>query len=175
MAQDTAEGVERVLGRWRARQGSLAVRLTGAIREAIVTGDLWWGRRLPAERSLAVTLGVSRSTVVEAYDRLRGEGWLESRRGSGTFVSAAATAGGAAQQSSSTNAIFNRMIEHAGPRRSERSLALRRQGGAASRTRWGSGPRAIHEQPGLLSNGPARPAAGDRAAAGSVGAADYSR
>src|SRR5215472_8009806 len=115
MVQETAEGVERVLGRWRARQGSLAVRLTGAIREAIATGDLWWGRRLPAERSLAVTLSVSRSTVVQAYDRLRGEGWLESRRGSGTFVSAAATSCGAPQRNASTNAIFNRMIAPAGP------------------------------------------------------------
>ena len=115
MAQNTAEGVERVVGRWRARQGSLAVRLTAAIREAIVTGDLWWGRRLPAERALAATLGVSRGTVVGAYDQLRAEGWLESRQGSGTFVSAAATAGAAPQRSASTNAIFNRMIAPAGP------------------------------------------------------------
>src|SRR5262249_62022689 len=112
MAQDTAEGVERVLGRWRARQGSLAVRLTGAIRKAIVTGDLWWGRRLPAERSLAVTLGVSRSTVVEAYDRLRGEGWLESRRGSGTFVSAGAAAGGARPPRPGPNRVLHRIAEH---------------------------------------------------------------
>jgi DNA-binding transcriptional MocR family regulator len=41
---------------------------------------------LPTERSLAVELSVSRSTVVAAYDLLRGEGWLESRQGSGTWV-----------------------------------------------------------------------------------------
>jgi DNA-binding transcriptional MocR family regulator len=41
---------------------------------------------LPTERALAVELSVSRSTVVAAYDLLRGEGWLESRQGSGTWV-----------------------------------------------------------------------------------------
>ena len=115
MAQDGAEDVERVLGRWRARQGPLAARLTAAIRDAIAAGDLWWGRRLPAERALAVTLALSRSTVVGAYDQLRSEGWLESRRGSGTFVSAAATAGAASHSSATTNAIFSRMIAPAGP------------------------------------------------------------
>src|SRR5215472_3986984 len=114
MAQDRAEDVESALGRWRARQGPLAARLTAAIRDAIAAGDLLWGRRLPAERALAVTLGLSRSTVVGAYDQLRAEGWLESRRGSGTFVSAAAATGAASQRSAGTNAIFNRMIAPAG-------------------------------------------------------------
>lgn len=113
MAQDRAEDLERVLGHWRSRQGSLIARLTEAIREAIAAGDLWWGRRLPAERALAVTLGLSRSTVVAAYDQLRSEGWLESRRGSGTFVSAA-TSGVAPHPSAGTNAIFNRMMAPAG-------------------------------------------------------------
>src|SRR5262249_12099576 len=115
VVEDKAEDVERVLGRWRARQGPLAGRLTAAIRDAIAAGDLWWGRRLPAERALAVALGLSRSTVVGAYDQLRSEGWLESRRGSGTFVSAAATAGAASHSSATTNAIFSRMIAPAGP------------------------------------------------------------
>jgi DNA-binding transcriptional MocR family regulator len=44
------------------------------------------GTRLPTERAFAVELSVSRSTVVAAYDLLRGEGWLESRQGSGTWV-----------------------------------------------------------------------------------------
>ena len=114
MAQDTAEDVERVLGRWRSRRGPLAARLTDAIREAITAGDLWWGRRLPAERALAATLGLSRSTVVAAYDQLRSEGWLESRQGSGTFVSAAAATGVTRHPSGSTNAIFKRMIAPAG-------------------------------------------------------------
>jgi len=107
--------IERALGRWRQRQGSLAVRLSDAIRDAIASGDLSPGRRLPAERALTAALGVSRSTVVAAYDQLRSEGWLESRQGSGTFVSAVATSAVAPHASTSTNAIFHRMIAPAGP------------------------------------------------------------
>jgi DNA-binding transcriptional MocR family regulator len=61
-------------------------RLAEAIRAAIRRGELSSGTRLPTERALAVELSVSRSTVVAAYDLLRGEGWLESRQGSGTWV-----------------------------------------------------------------------------------------
>src|SRR5215831_8431511 len=113
MAQDRAENVERVLGRWRARQGPLAARLTTAIRDAIGAGDLWWGRRLPAERALAMALGLSRSTVVGAYDQLRSEGWLESRQGSGTFVSTVAAIDHG--EVFRANAIFARMIATSGP------------------------------------------------------------
>jgi DNA-binding transcriptional MocR family regulator len=105
--------IERAIGRWRQRRGSLAVRLTDAVRDAILAGDLSPGRRVPAERALAEVLGLARSTVVAAYDQLRSEGWLESRQGSGTFVSATAAATVAADPG--TNAIFTRMIAPAGP------------------------------------------------------------
>src|SRR5262249_26029973 len=42
--------------------------------------------RLPAERELAGTLEVSRTTVAGAYERLRTDGYLRSRRGSGSVV-----------------------------------------------------------------------------------------
>lgn len=44
------------------------------------------GARLPSVRALAVSLTVSKSTVVEAYDRLVAEGAVVARRGSGFFV-----------------------------------------------------------------------------------------
>src|SRR5512134_2634177 len=44
------------------------------------------GDRLPSIRSFAATLGVSPSTVVEAYDRLVAEGLIRARRGSGFDV-----------------------------------------------------------------------------------------
>jgi GntR family transcriptional regulator/MocR family aminotransferase len=53
---------------------------------AIVEGRLAGGEALPPTRELAATLGVSRTTVAVAYDRLLGEGFTVARRGSGTFV-----------------------------------------------------------------------------------------
>jgi DNA-binding transcriptional MocR family regulator len=64
-------------------QQKLAEALTGAIRRGVLNP----GARLPSERSLADALRLSRTTIVAAYDALRDEGWLESRSGSGTWVS----------------------------------------------------------------------------------------
>lgn len=57
-----------------------------AIRGAILNGRLRPGSRLPSSRQLAIDLGISRMTVIGAYDQLYAEGYLEGRRGSGTFV-----------------------------------------------------------------------------------------
>jgi GntR family transcriptional regulator / MocR family aminotransferase len=56
------------------------------LRDGIVGGRFEAGTKLPASRALAVSLGVSRITVTECYERLVSEGYLEPRRGSGTFV-----------------------------------------------------------------------------------------
>ncbi len=60
------------------------------IAEAVIlaarAGRLRPGDRLPASRGLAQRLGVHRSTTVSAYDELAAQGWVESRRGSGTYV-----------------------------------------------------------------------------------------
>ncbi len=58
------------------------------IRRSILSGGLASGRQLPASRLLAKQLGVSRMTVVNAYEQLLAEGYLEGRMGAGTFVSA---------------------------------------------------------------------------------------
>src|SRR5271165_5867342 len=60
------------------------------IRSRIASRALARGARLPSVRELAVKLGVSKSTVVEAYDRLTAEGAVVARRGSGFFVASAA-------------------------------------------------------------------------------------
>ena len=57
------------------------------IRDAILTTRLAKGAPLPSSRELAKELNVSRMTVVNAFDQLIAEGYLASRRGSGTFVS----------------------------------------------------------------------------------------
>ena len=64
----------------------LRAGLLEALRQAVRTGRLAPGRRLPSSRSLAADLGVARNTVADAYAELIAEGWLVGRQGSGTRV-----------------------------------------------------------------------------------------
>ena len=57
------------------------------LRAAILDGRLKSGDRLPPTRELAARLSVSRTTVMDVYDRLFSEGYTEARTGSGTRVS----------------------------------------------------------------------------------------
>lgn len=63
--------------------------LQAALREAVRSGRLTPGTRLPSSRDLAGDLGVSRGLVTEAYEQLTAEGYLRSGRGAGTWVSGA--------------------------------------------------------------------------------------
>jgi GntR family transcriptional regulator/MocR family aminotransferase len=60
-----------------------------AIRTEILSGRLRSGKRLPATRDLARQYGLSRGTIVNAFDQLRSEGYVEGSVGSGTYVSKA--------------------------------------------------------------------------------------
>lgn len=60
--------------------------LMDALREAVRTGPLTPGTRLPSSRTLAADLGIARNTVADAYAELVAEGWLTARQGSGTRV-----------------------------------------------------------------------------------------
>jgi GntR family transcriptional regulator/MocR family aminotransferase len=71
-----------------APRGARLTELHRQLREAIVTGRLKPGVRLPPSRALANALGVSRNTAVAAYDLLLSEGYIEARQGAGTFVAA---------------------------------------------------------------------------------------
>jgi GntR family transcriptional regulator/MocR family aminotransferase len=64
----------------------LRAGLTDALREAVRTGRLVPGTRLPPSRSLAADLGIARNTVADAYAELVAEGWLIAQQGSGTRV-----------------------------------------------------------------------------------------
>ncbi len=66
---------------------SLQVQIFGQVREAILTGRLAPGTRLPATRTLAAEIGVSRNTILGAFERLMAEGYIEGRMGSATRVS----------------------------------------------------------------------------------------
>ncbi|NNH54929.1 winged helix-turn-helix transcriptional regulator, partial [Promicromonospora citrea] len=62
-----------------------------ALRDALTTGRVAAGERLPSTRDLARDLGVSRASVATAYERLVAEGFLETRPGAGTYATAAAS------------------------------------------------------------------------------------
>jgi DNA-binding transcriptional MocR family regulator len=81
-----------VVAGWDGGPGPLYRRLAAAVVAAVHRGDVPHAVRLPAERSAARALGVSRGTVVAAYDLLRDEGVVERRRGSGTWVVSEAAA-----------------------------------------------------------------------------------
>src|SRR5579864_8626327 len=57
-----------------------------SLREAILSGALAEGVRLPTERALAGELGVNRTTVMNAYNELASEGLVEGHVGRGTLV-----------------------------------------------------------------------------------------
>lgn len=63
------------------------------LREAISSGVIGRGAKLPGERELAQRSGVGRETVARAYDLLRSDGWAHSRTGSGTFAAHPAPVG----------------------------------------------------------------------------------
>jgi GntR family transcriptional regulator/MocR family aminotransferase len=60
--------------------------LCTALRAEILQGRLRPGARLPATRDLAGQYGLSRGTIVSAFEQLKAEGYLEGTVGSGTYV-----------------------------------------------------------------------------------------
>ncbi len=70
----------------RDQRESLRSQIERGLREAIRTGRLEAGERLPSSREFARLLGVSRGLVIECYGQLQGEGYLTSQVGSATRV-----------------------------------------------------------------------------------------
>ena len=66
--------------------GPLHSQLTRALKQALAEGRLGLGGKLPATRTLARELGMSRNTVLAAYEQLHAEGYLSGRVGSGSYV-----------------------------------------------------------------------------------------
>src|ERR1700745_3564186 len=66
--------------------GGIGRQLIQCLRDAIATGALKPGERQPSTRMLASSLGIARGTVVEAFDQLRAEGYLDTKIGAGTRV-----------------------------------------------------------------------------------------
>lgn len=72
----------------RASARPIGTQLYMAVRDLMLAGAIAPGARLPASRTLSRDLGLSRTTVIDAFDRLIAEGLVEARVGSGAFVSA---------------------------------------------------------------------------------------
>jgi DNA-binding transcriptional MocR family regulator len=70
-------------------QATRTGEVMAAVRSKVANHALLRGDRLPSIRRFAATMGVSPSTVVEAYDRLAAEGLIRARRGSGFYVAGA--------------------------------------------------------------------------------------
>lgn len=70
----------------RASRVPLHRQIYDGYRRAILAGLLRPGQRIPSTRALAAELGVSRLPVLGAYEQLLHEGYLDGRRGSGTYV-----------------------------------------------------------------------------------------
>lgn len=75
-----------VVDRNRQNAGTLVEQVMEFVRQQIASRQTPAGARLPSIRGLAETMQVSKSTVVEAYDRLAAEGVILSRPGSGFYV-----------------------------------------------------------------------------------------
>src|SRR5438270_4206187 len=70
----------------RSSDTPLYQQISDKIREAILSGQLGEGTRLPTERALASALNVNRTTVMNAYNQLAGDGLVEGHVGRGTLV-----------------------------------------------------------------------------------------
>ena len=89
----------------RRRAGAVYQQL----RDAITSGRLVAGDRLPTSRDLAADLGLSRTTIATVYARLSAEGYTTGRTGDGTFVAAS-------QQRTSQPESGPRRVDLAAPR-----------------------------------------------------------
>ena len=70
-----------------SRRGTITEQIVRGVRRLVNERRLRQGTRLPSIRRFAATHGVSKFTVVQAYDRLVASGHLQSRPGAGFFVS----------------------------------------------------------------------------------------
>ena len=82
----TARSLTQLLGNWRdGAPGPAYAGLADRVRLLVLDGRIPLGTRIPAERDLATSLGLSRTTVSAAYAQLRSAGYLSSVRGSGSI------------------------------------------------------------------------------------------
>jgi GntR family transcriptional regulator / MocR family aminotransferase len=86
-----ANGLAPIIALDRHAARPLHRQIYDAYRTTIAARNLRPGEKVPSSRDLALQLGISRVPVLNAYTQLLAEGYLESRSGSGTFVSSSMT------------------------------------------------------------------------------------
>ena len=86
MARQTPTVASLAMSIDRAAAEPLNRQLYTQVREVILAGRLAPGALLPSTRSLMRELGLSRTTVVAAFEQLHSEGYIEGRVGAGTYV-----------------------------------------------------------------------------------------
>ncbi|WP_066943403.1 aminotransferase-like domain-containing protein [Microtetraspora fusca] len=114
MDQDLGWWVRIALDGWRERSGSRYRRIAEALADAMERRLVGARTRLPAERPLADALGVSRGTLVRAYDELADAGLVERRQGAGTYVRPR-PAWTQAPVENAASALLRRRLAHDGP------------------------------------------------------------
>lgn len=95
----------------RGNGQSLQMQLYSGVRKAITGGALKPGARVPSSRSLAEALGIARVTVVNAYEKLLIDGYLQTGSSSGTYVADSLPAGdghGLTAQAPATHVLSRR-------------------------------------------------------------------
>ncbi|WP_244816288.1 PLP-dependent aminotransferase family protein [Caballeronia sp. Lep1P3] len=79
----------------RALEAPVYRQVLELMQQAILTGQLAPGTKLPSSRTLALDLGIARNTVLHVYEQLTAEGYVTSTTGSGTYVADTAPRDGA--------------------------------------------------------------------------------
>lgn len=87
----SGSGPQLLIALDRTLSTPLRIQVEGQLRDAIQSGRLAAGERVPSSRALATYLGLSRGVVQDCYAQLQAEGYLSSRGGSATRVAATAT------------------------------------------------------------------------------------
>lgn len=95
----------------RESSNPLYMQLYAAIREMIGSGALVPGTRLPSVRNTAEAMGVNLVTAVSAYKKLESEGLIQSRPGSGTYISDDALAGMSHKGNPEQNLIHDEVFQ----------------------------------------------------------------
>ncbi len=82
----SAEELGAELGLDRAGETPLHRQIFEGMRDAVLSGRVGAGERLPSSRALAAALGVGRNTAIAAFEQLAAEGYVVARAGAGTRV-----------------------------------------------------------------------------------------